>query len=53
MKEKIEKVSKTSKKEKGIKVAKTRKFTQKEIEKIIKDLTAKGKTQFNQLVEAS
>ncbi len=44
LKEKIEKVSKTSKKEKNVKAAKTRKFTQKEIEKIIKDLTAKGKT---------
>ena len=44
LKEKIEKVSKTTKKEKSVKAAKTRKFTQKEIEKIIKDLTAKGKT---------
>ena len=44
LKEKIEKVSKTKSKEKTVKAAKTRKFTQKEIEKIIKDLTAKGKS---------
>ncbi len=44
LKEKIEKVSKTRKKDTKAKTVKTRKFTQKEIEKIIKDLTLKGKS---------
>jgi RNA polymerase primary sigma factor len=44
LKEKIEKVSKTRKKDTTPKAARTSKFSQKEIEKIIKDLTTKGKS---------